>query len=241
MQTKHIVITGATSGIGLELVRQLYPENRLTVVGRISDRLSALRSEFPKLTIIEADLADLKAVVSAGKTIAKSDEVVDVLINNAAIQNTPSFLDPDFDLETIGNEIHTNLAAPALLISTLLPVLKKSATATILNINSGLALAPKTSSAVYCATKGGLNILSQSLAYQFERTNINVVQAFLPLVETRMTKGRGTGKLTSADAARGIVKGLASGKTTIDIGKVKLLRLIARLAPSIACKIMKRS
>ncbi len=109
----------------------------------------------------------------------------------------------------------------------------------IVNINSGLGLVPKTSSAVYCATKGALNILSQSLAYQFEDTNIEVKQAFLPLIDTAMTKGRGKAKISVEKAAAQIICGMQSSGPNIDIGKVKLLRLIQRLSPRLAQNIMK--
>jgi short-subunit dehydrogenase involved in D-alanine esterification of teichoic acids len=122
----------------------------------------------------------------------------------------------------------------------LLPALAHNNKAAILNINSGLALAPKTSSAIYCATKGALNIFSQSLRYQLEDTNINVHQAFLPLVDTAMTVGRGENKVTAEEAARAIIQGLEKNIQDHDIGKVKLLRVLLRLAPSMAQKIMKK-
>ena len=113
--------------------------------------------------------------------------------------------------------------------------------AMIVNINSGLALAPKTESAVYCATKAALNTFSQSLGYQLEETNVTVKQAFLPLGDTAMTKGRGSGKLPPDKVAADIIDGMASNRTSIDIGKVKALRLIQRVAPGLAASIMRRS
>lgn len=239
-QSSHYLITGGTSGIGYELVRQLQERNTVSVIGRPSSRLEALKTEFPGVRIYAADLSDSEDVALVADKIAKRSEAVDVLINNAAVQNTPQFLDDDFCVETIKREIAVNLTAPSILIYLTLPALLQSRKATILNINSGLALAPKTSSAVYCATKGGLNILSQSLRNQFEGANIRVMQAFLPLVETGMTNGRGSGKLSAAEAARRILEGLNGRNPNIDIGKVKLLRILMRLSPSLAQRIMRR-
>jgi uncharacterized oxidoreductase len=106
-------------------------------------------------------------------------------------------------------------------------------------INSGLALAPKTGSAVYCATKAAMNSFSQSLEYQLEETNIKVIQSFLPLVDTPMTKGRGTGKMSARQAAAKIIEGIQKGTNPTNIGKVKLLRLLLALWPGLARKIMK--
>jgi uncharacterized oxidoreductase len=240
LNSKHIVLTGGTSGIGYEIIRQLNSNNRLSVIARASTRLDALKAEFPKLRVYEADLGNLEAVKRAADEIVQSGDAIDILINNAAVQHTPLFLDEDFRLETIEREIDINLTAPAILIYLTLPALLASKRATVLNINSGLALVPKTSSAVYCAAKGGLNILSQSLANQFEYSTVRVVQAFLPLVDTEMTKGRGTGKISAAHAATKVLQGLETGAETINIGKVKLLRLMMRLSPSLARKIMRK-
>ncbi len=236
---KHIIITGGASGIGLELVRQLYNDNTISVIARPSSRLDRLHDEFSRINVFEADLADLRAVEKVADQLIKSDRNIDVLINNAAVQHTPHFLDDDFRLETIKREIDINFTSVCTLIYLLLPGLIKDDPSIILNVNSGLALAPKTSSAVYCATKGALNIFSQSLGYQLEETNIEVKQVFLPLVDTAMTKGRGKGKLSAAHAASEIIAGLPASSPTTDIGKVRLLRLIKRLSPTLASRIMK--
>ena len=237
---KHIVITGGASGIGLELVRQLYDHNNITVIARPSDSLERFRQNFHRTQIIEADLADLRSVESAADQLVKSDRNIDILINNAAVQYTPHFLDDNFAFENIKREIDINFTSVCSMIYLLLPKLLKSDPSIIMNINSGLALAPKTGSAIYCATKGALNIFSQSLGHQLEETNIEVKQVFLPLVETAMTEGRGKGKLAPEYAASEIIAALTSSKTNTDIGKVKLLRFIHRISPRLAARIMKR-
>ncbi|MEM7216251.1 MAG: SDR family NAD(P)-dependent oxidoreductase [Pseudomonadota bacterium] len=236
---KHIIITGGASGIGLELVRHLYNDNVISVVARPSSGLEKLRRDFDGVRILEADLADLKSVEKAADQLIKTGMEIDILINNAAVQHAPHFLDDDFRFETIKREIDINFTSVCTLIYLLLPGLIKEEQSTILNVNSGLALAPKTGSAVYCATKGALNIFSQSLRYQLEHTNIKVKQVFLPLVDTAMTKGRGTGKLSAARAASEIINALSSSDPVEDIGKVKLLRIVQRLSPALAARIMK--
>lgn len=237
---KHIVITGGASGIGLELLRQLHDNNDISVIARPSKSLEHLRRSFAGVDVYEADLADLHAVEKAADLLVKTERKIDILINNAAVQYTPYFLNEDFRYETIKREIDVNFTSICILIYLLMPNLLQSKPSMIVNINSGLGLVPKTSSAIYCATKGALNILSQSLSHQFEDTNIAVKQVFLPLVNTAMTKGRGTGKLPVDKVAAEIILGMSSSGANIDIGKVKALRLIQRLSPSLAQKIMKR-
>lgn len=236
---KHIVITGGASGIGLELVKQLYSQNALSVIARPSQHLDALRANYPDITIFEADLSDLDRVRLAADQLIKTEQSIDILINNAAVQYVPYFLDEDFRLETIKREVDINFTSVCMLIYLLLPALIKQDPSIILNVNSGLAIAPKASSAVYCATKGALNLFSQSLGYQLEATNVEVKQVFLPLVDTAMTKGRGSGKISPEEAAFEMINALSKSGGRIDIGKVKFLRLLQRLSPALASQLMK--
>ncbi|MEP2102030.1 MAG: SDR family NAD(P)-dependent oxidoreductase [Parasphingorhabdus sp.] len=236
---KRIVITGGASGLGLELVRQLATNNEIIVIARESGGLKQLGGDYPEMTIFKADLSDDSAVKQAATDLAAQFPAIDGLINNAALQYTPSFLDPEFKYDQIAKEIATNFTTPAQLCYLLLPSLLRGSQPFILNVNSGLGLVPKTSSAIYCATKGGLNIFSQALQNQLEQTDVSVLQAFLPLVDTAMTEGRGDGKLPPDRVASDIIRGIAARKADIDIGKVKLLRPISRFMPGLARKIMK--
>jgi len=66
-----------------------------------------------------------------------------------------------------------------------------------------------------------------------------VKQAFLPLVDTAMTKGRGKGKLSVENAVAEIIEGMNGSGYEINVGKVKILRLLQRLSPKLAKNIMK--
>lgn len=238
---KTILLTGGTSGIGAELVGLLQAENELIIVGRDAGRLKQAKSKFPGLKTHRGDLSKPQAGIKLGAKIAASVDKLDMLIHNAAIQNEPKLTDDDFDAAAIAGEVNANFTSVIELTHALLPVLMRSDKAVICNINSGLALAPKTGSAVYCATKGGLNVFSQSLAYQLEGSSVGVTQVFLPLVDTPMTEGRGSGKISAAKAASDIVAGLGADRRTINVGKVKLLRIIMAVAPFIARRILKSS
>ena len=233
------MITGGTSGIGRELVKHLIAQNKVSVIARPSKVLDEFRLAFPEVHVFEADLSDLGSVSNAASAIVEEFSAMDVLINNAGIQHTPKFTDADFDVATIQREIDVNFTSICVLIAKCLPVLSAQKEAVILNINSGLGLAPKTNSAVYCGTKGGLNLFSQSLRYQLEDTSVRVKQAFLPLVDTNMTKGRGSGKISAAQAATEIIAGIQAKRPDFGVGKAKLLMRILRMSPSIAKRIMK--
>lgn len=240
LENKIIVLTGPSSGVGLELLRLLGPNNIVVGLSRNhppADAIDAARD----YTHVELDLADGQAV---GDTIApitaKHPDGIDGLINCAAVQFTPRFLDADFDPGSVEREIAINLTSPIRLIAGLIDALGKASEPFVMNINSGLGLVPKTESAVYCATKAGLDNFTRGLRAQLTGTRIAVQQTILPLVDTPMTDGRGSGKLQAADVAAQIVRAIEKRTPDTDIGKVGLLRRINRLSPALAHRIMAR-
>ena len=240
LENKIIVLTGPSSGVGLELLRILGPRNTIIGLSRNAppeELLESARDYFH----CAVDLSDAASLDSAIAEIrSKLPDRIDALINCAAIQFTPRFSDADFDPGSIACEIAVNLTSPIQLISGLLDRLENGNEPFIMNVNSGLGLVPKSESAVYCATKAGLDNFTRGLRAQLAGTGIAVQQAFLPLVDTPMTEGRGTGKLASADVAERIVRSIQNGKPDTDIGKVGLLRQINRISPALAHNIMSR-
>lgn len=241
---KKIVVTGGTSGIGRCLVDKLAGDNHVIAVSRNAEKLDELVRHYPAYSIktYQCDLSNLDQVERTCSDISRDNPRLDLLINNAAIQYTPGFLSDHFNQRTIKDEITTNFTSICYLIHGLLPsLLDDKRSSIILNVNSALGFYPKTSSAVYCATKGALNILSQSLSYQFEKTNIQVLQAILPLVETPMTEGRGRskGKISAEKAADALIMGLKKEIPEHYIGKSKLLKIIGRISPGVARNILK--
>ena len=242
IKDKTIVITGGSSGIGYQMLRSLHSANRVLVIARPGPRLEALAQEFAGVELYPADLSQPQEYEAVVARISQQHQHIDVLINNAASQHTPTYRDDDFSYAAIAPEINLNLTAVCSLSYLLLPMLlRANEQAVIANVNSGLALAPKTNSAVYCATKAAMDVFSRSLSYQLEGSNVMVVQAFLPLVDTPMTQGRGSGKISAAQAAMEILRGIEQGDRIRDIGKVKLLRLLLAVVPGLARRIMRGS
>jgi len=240
LKNKTVVITGGTSGIGRALVDQLHSQNQLIVIGRSAAKLDTLKTEYPTVSVYRADLAVPTSLEVIADRITEHFPHIDVLINNAAVQYTPLFTEKSFKPELIAREIAVNLTSPALLISLLLPALTKDTPSAILNVNSGLGIVPKKSSAIYCGSKGGLNIFSQSLRHQLKDTNISVLQAFMPMVDTPMTEGRGSGKITAEEAAKRAIRGVERLVEDHDIGVVKILRALHKIWPQLASSLMNK-
>lgn len=236
---KTIIITGATAGVGRALATSLMDHNRLILIGRNKAKLAWFEGRRAAIETRLLDLSDISAVRRTAANIACHHASIDILINNAAVQHETTFTHPSFNPDTIAEETTINFTSICYLIHGLLPAFVHGQAGQILNINSALALTPKTSSAVYCATKAALRSLSQSLRYQLEDTDIKVMEAYLPLVDTAMTAGRALDKISAEEAAKAILAGLHNGKQANFIGKTRLLRLIHRLSPALAARILK--
>jgi uncharacterized oxidoreductase len=234
----RILLTGATSGIGAAMLDALLASgHQVTAVSRSAKALATHAG----LDTIDADFADPAALERLAARFA-AEPAYDVLINNAALQYAVPLTDPAFDPAMLTREAVVNLVAPARLAHAVLPaMLAAQRPAAIVNISSGLALFPKTRTALYCATKAGLHSFSQSLRYQLAGSSVRVVEAVLPLVDTPMTAGRGNGKIDPKSAADAILGGIASGRDEIWVGKAALLRWLGVIAPAIPRAILRRA
>jgi len=241
LHNRTIMITGATSGIGKALCRQLTDQgNHIVAVGRSTDKLDALKRELKDSTPIRCDLTSKSSVIALAQRIEGDDLSVSVLINNAAVQYTPRFVDADFSFDSIDAEVTTNFTAIAWLTSLMLPrLIEQAGGSAIVNMSSGLAYYPKSSSALYCASKAALHSLSQSLRYQLADTNVGVSEVLLPLVDTPMTEGRGTNKLTPQFAAAETIQGVENGLDEIFIGKARILPFLNRISPALTKRILR--
>lgn len=241
-RVQTIIVTGGTSGIGHALVKQLHAQgHRLVVLSRSAQKLAHLKTCFPGVGTFTVDLADTGALAAIWRTLVERHPEPSMLINNAGVQFTPTYLDNDFDPQDIDQELAINLAAPLHLSWHALRTFQQlGEPAKIVNVSSGLAFFPKTQSAVYCATKAALHSFSQSLRYQTEDTCVRIVEIILPPVDTPMTEGRGHNKISADEAARQIMAGLASGRDEIFVGKARWLPALVRVAPSLVRQMMKR-
>ena len=234
---KTILLTGGTDGIGRELALQLRARDaHVIVTGRTPTRLAdmaALGFETIAAELSSKDGIDAVVAALAGRPI-------DILINNAGAGSDHDFRAAAPDLADNDRCIFLNLNAPIHLISHILPVLKARPEAMIVNVTSGLAIAPNTGAAVYCATKAALRSYTQSLRQQLAGTSIHVVEALPPVVDTKLTAGRDSQKMTPAACAREIIAAMAANADEANVGMVKFLKAVYSLSPALARKIMLR-
>ena len=125
-----------------------------------------------------------------------------------------------------------NLNAPMHLIGHLLPSLLARPEAAIVNVTSGLAIAPRSGGPVYCATKAGLRSFTQALRHNLRGTKVHVIEALPPVVETAMTAARQTKKMPASECAAQIVDAIESNKDEANVGIVDP-RALAQVAATL--------
>jgi uncharacterized oxidoreductase len=234
---KTILITGGTSGIGLELARQLHErDNTVIVTGRDQRKLDAAKRAFPHLHTFKSDVSDPEAIAALHQSVLAQFPALDTLINNAGIMRNLS-LKLDRDLTDVTREIEINLSGPVRMIQKFLPHLKSRKRALIVNVSSGLAFIPLPLSPVYCATKAALHSYTQSLRVQLDGSGVTVVELAPPAVETPLFRGefademKGEKGMEVKVLVQKAITGIEAGKLEIRPGLSNMLNRMSRIAP----------
>ncbi len=228
---KTILLTGGSAGIGRELALQLRQKGGdIVLTGRNPDRLKAM--EDSGFAVVSADLSNAAGVDALLAAWRARD--LDILINNAGQLVDHDFRKGSPDPDAADDCIYANLNAPIRLIAGLMDNLKARPAASIVNVTSGLAIAPAARTPVYCATKSGLRFYTLALRAQLKGTGIQVTEALPPVVDTQMNDGNPMKKMPVAECARQIVVAIEKDRDEANIGLTKSLRIAESLSPALA-------
>lgn len=211
-----ILITGGASGIGLGLAeRFIHLGNTVIVCGRRESALREAAEKLPGLLTRSCDLSlesDRKALFD---WVAAEHPDLNVLVNNAGIQQWISVAGEDF-YPRAKEEIAINIEAPVHLCSLFL---RLGAPGAIMNVSSGLAFVPLTKVPVYSATKAFLRSFTRSLRQQLQGLNIEVIEIIPPALNTDLG---GKGLHDQAPPVSGFIDAvfqqLEEGKTELTYG-----------------------
>ncbi|HYV94934.1 MAG TPA: SDR family NAD(P)-dependent oxidoreductase [Chitinophagales bacterium] len=185
-----ILITGATSGIGLAFAGAFYKEkNTVIICGRRIDRLNALAQKYPGMITRACDVSNDDERKSLAEWVIREHPEVNVLFNNAGVQYAFD-LKHETDLKKLKEEIGANLTAPIHLSSLFANHFMKKDHAAICNISSGLAFVPLSFMPVYCATKAAIHSFTMSLRFQLKDTTVSVFEIIPPPVDTELGHDR---------------------------------------------------
>ncbi len=242
LSNNTILITGGSSGIGLAMAKKFAELNNTVIItGRDAARLDTAAQYNSNITAWKCELTDRGEIDSLVLMLENNFPGLNILVNNAAVQYNYYFMEENDLYGRIKSEIDTNFTAPASLTSYLLSLLYGKDNAAIVNLTSALAIAPKENASLYCATKAAVHSLTVSLRYQLEDVGIKVFELMPPLVETKMTEGRGTGKITPEELVEGFLKAFAADQYEISIGRAKLAKIVYRILPGLISKKLRKS
>lgn len=186
---KVAIVTGGGSGIGRAIVLAFAREGaKVAVLGRRRDPLARIVSQLSASggqgTAIVCDVSETQAVRQAVDQVEAQFGRVDVLVNNAgmlSVSTVETISEPDWD-----RLIDTNLKGPFLMSRSVLPAFRRARGGVIVNVASVLGLVAMKDRAAYCASKGGLVLLTKAMALDHARENIRVNCICPAIVETEL-------------------------------------------------------
>ena len=200
---KTVLITGATSGIGLGCARK-FAENgdRLILTGRNAEKLEAIKRELEEkgsqvLTLV-FDVRDRAAATEAIESLPEQWRDIDVLVNNAGLALG---LEPEYegDYEDWETMIDTNIKGLLIMTRLVVPRMVARNSGHVINIGSVAGDAAYAGGNVYCATKSAVKALTDGLRIDVANTAVRVTNLKPGLVETNFSNVRFHGDHERAD------------------------------------------
>jgi short-subunit dehydrogenase len=240
LRGKVALVTGATSGIGLETARALTSHGAIVVgTGRDQERLATLASEIE--LALTMDVTDPRSVEIALAAIEDRHGRIDILVNNAGIG---CFLDwKESSAEDLERILSVNLVGAVRVASQVLPSMVERGSGVVINVASVAGVRGYASHSAYCASKFGLVGWSRAIRKDLRGTGVSVCIVCPPAVDTPFfaTAGRPefreenkkNGMVSPVEVARHIVQSITAEQAEVVIsGRARLLYALDRLAPS---------
>jgi len=195
--SKTVLITGATSGIGNELVQLFaYDKNDLVLVARNLDNLNKLKEELEgkfgiNVKVMSKDLIKQSSAYEIVEELEKEGISIDVLVNNAGFGDYGIFATSDLGKQE--SMIDLNIKTLTTLTRLLLPDMMIKQEGQILNVASIAAFSPGPYMSVYYATKAFVLSFTESIAYELKDFNIKVTALCPPPTKTNFASTAGEG------------------------------------------------
>jgi short-subunit dehydrogenase len=235
------LVTGASSGIGVELARQLAAKGHgVTLVARREDKLIELAGQLERehgvrAEVAACDLSDAAERDALVGTLAERGLRVEALLNNAGFGSAGPFqrLERDWELRMV----RTNVEAVVDLCARYVPEMVERGRGAILNVASTAAFQPLPRQSTYSASKAFVLAFSEAIASDLKGTGVTVTALCPGPVRTEFTdahEGFGAADstpdfvwMTAEDTARAAVKGMERGKRVVVPGVGNRLGAIA--------------
>lgn len=210
LTSKVIVVTGATGGIGREIVKELQSEGANLILVAKNKRSEEYPGKF-----YECDFSNQEETVNTAKKISSTYPNIDILINAAGIGIYKPL--EDLSLEEWNKSMNINLNASFIMIKELIGSLNNSNKSIVLSLGSGMGVKPEAQRSAYCASKFALRGLMLTLAEEYKRfkkpefcllTLGSVLTSFGPMSfeEKKKEMENGKGYLTPDWVAKKIIE-----------------------------------
>lgn len=230
------LITGASSGIGLDMARELDKRGYdLVLVSRDKEKLEKAREklEGKNIEIIPMDLENPENC----KRLYKMVQDIDILINNAGFGTFGNFIETDLDKEI--SLINTNITAVHILTKLYLKDMVKKNRGHIVNVASIAGFMPGPLMESYYASKAYVVRLTEGIRAELKKAKSNVKLSLLcpGPVDTNFNKVAGVKfnlySLSSEKVAKYAIKKMLKGKFMIVPGiHIKILRILSKISPN---------
>jgi uncharacterized protein len=250
------LVTGASSGIGADLARELAGRGHgLVLVARRADRLEALAAELRdahgvRAEALTADLTDPEAIAALPGRIEALGLEVDILINNAGYGSAGQFVDLDVASET--DMVRLNCEAVVALSGAYAPKLVARGAGAILVVASSAGMQPIPGQATYGATKAFALSFAEALHTELSHLGVAVTALCPGPVDTEFAARAGLSeafdgvpafaRVTSAECARAAIDGLQRNRRVVVPGlPIRAMAVAGRHTPrAVLLPLMKR-
>ena len=216
ISNNKILITGGGSGIGLGLTERFIKENNTVIIcSRRESLLEEISKKYPSVLTRRCDLSKAEEREDLFSWIYAEHSDLNILINNAGIQQWMTISDNDF-FQRAKEEIAINIEAPVHLTSLFINLKSLNA---VINVTSGLSFVPLTRMPVYSASKAFFHSFTLSLRHALKPKNIEVIEVIPPALNTDLGgKGLHNSAPPVAEFIEAVFIQLKQGKTEITYG-----------------------
>ena len=184
---KVAIVTGASSGIGMETAKLLAEKGaKVALVARSKEKLQELSKMLKDSLVVVADMTEENDIKSMIKKVFDHYGRIDVLINNAG-QGYDSFVER-IDLAKYRALFDLDVAGPLIALEQVVPVMKKQKAGVIINVSSGTSLMNIPNIAAYSSLKRALNGLMLTAREELKGSNIIVCVVYPYITDTPFHK-----------------------------------------------------